>query len=307
MKYRYYLQKHSKRHAEAEALGIPLDSLAADIDDGLKERKDYIKMGQNEYQNGTFDCNECGETFSKFCKLTKHRRAEHNFDNELRSKNRGRSCPSRYKKQEHEPELSLNVTAAATATAKIADNDDLLTVMERKPWVRNHPHQPKSEFICETCDITFKQYDSIKEHMTSKHSNKDSFMCYKCNRTYPNRYYLQKHMKRHQSDQAQGEADHLDDNLVERMWKVHPHRPKSNFVCDFCQKTVRSYYSIRDHILSKHVSKKKETNKRSRKQMSCSQCDKKFVSIKCFKKHMLGHDINTCVVHVDASSEIAPN
>lgn len=284
-----------KRHAKAEAFGIPVDSLAVDIDDGLKQRGKYIRMGPNEARKSTFDCNECGETFSKFCFLTRHRRAKHNFDNGFQCRKCGRSYPSRYylekhykqhERQENESKLNLNLTDHLDendggAAAKNNYDDDPLTLMERKPYVRPHPHQPKTGFICETCDTTYKRYESLKEHMVSKHSSKDSFMCTKCNRMYPNRYYLQKHMKRHQRDQPQEVVDHLDDNLIERnrYLKVHPHRPTSNFVCEFCQKTLSSYYSIREHMRSKHVSK------RNRKQQPCTKCGKIFLSMKCLKKH----------------------
>lgn len=299
-KNRYYLQKHLKRHAEAEACGIPMESLPVDLDDGLMERKRYIRMGPNEKRNSSYACQECGHEFSKFSYLTQHRRAKHGFDNGFRCKKCGRNYPSRYylekhykkhEKQENKPELNLNFTVNNVDDVvddEDDDDDDHSTLMEQKQYVRNHPHQPKTKFICETCDDVFKRYDSLKEHMTSRHSNKESFMCSKCNCMYPNRYYLQKHMKRHQHGQQKEELDHLDDNLVERnqYFRVHPHRPTSNFICDFCHKTLSSYYSIREHMFSKHTKKKYEKeNETEKKPRPCPRCSKTFLSRRRLEKH----------------------
>lgn len=196
-----------KCHATAEEFGVSIGGLAVDIDDGLKQRSEYHKMGTSKDRNGTFDCNECGETFSKFWCLTRHRREKHNFDNGFQCKTCGRSYPSRYflekhykqhKRQENKPELSLDVTNHDGAAA---DDDDPLTLMKRKPYARGHAHRPKSEFICETCDTTYKRYNSLKQHMITKHSSNESFVCSKCDRMYPNQYYLRKHMMRNQCGQ----------------------------------------------------------------------------------------------------------
>lgn len=114
---RYYLTKHMKRHAAAEAAGIPIEELAVDLDYGLMERSRYVRMGPNQDRNASFECNECGETFKKFCYLTQHRRAKHGFDNGFQCKKCGLNVTSRYylskhmkrhEQQESEPELNLN-------------------------------------------------------------------------------------------------------------------------------------------------------------------------------------------------------
>lgn len=299
-----------KRHQAAEACGIPVESLAVDLDNGLMQRSRYIRKGPGEKRNSSFECNECGQLFYKFSYLNQHRRRKHGFDSSFQCKKCGLYYPSQYDLDEHnkqhekpanEPESELNLNYFVDEVDDDDDKDDendddddedddendnhknsnQSTIAKRKPYVRNHPHQPKTKFTCETCDVTFKRYDSLKEHMTSKHLSKESFKCTKCHRMYPNRYYLQKHMKRHQRDQPQEEVDHLDDNLIERnqYFRVHPHRPTSKFVCDICHKTLSTYYSIGEHMLSKHI------NKEGKKRLSCPICKKTFLSRKRLGKH----------------------
>lgn len=257
-----------KRHASAERLGIPFDSLAVDIDDGLKERSRYNRMS-----NG-FQCKKCGRNYPSRYHLAKHYK--------------------HHEQQENETELNLNDDADAAADGAAAADDDHSIIMKRRPYVRSHPHQPKTEFICEACDVTFKRYVSLKEHIASKHASKGNFTCSKCNRTYPNRYYLQKHMKRHQGGKLKEEVARLEENLIERnqYHRAHSHRPTSNFECDFCHKTLSSYYSIREHMLSKHRSKKKAQTKTKTKPNPCPKCGKKFLSEKRLERHncaMLGY------------------
>lgn len=301
---RYYLTKHLKRHQLCEIPAQCTDEMRVniDLDAGLMERAKYIR-GPNrriktyqrkdheansnvecelvdgsllkkeltdvvdEHVMEEFKCEKCSKTFQKFYLLTEHKRYVHSLDNGFRCKKCGRRYPSRYYLSKHMKLHDLN-----------RDLDE--NMAERKPYVRNHPHQPKSHFICDLCGTVLKQYDSLKEHMISKHSSKDSFECMICNRFYPNRYYLQKHTKRHKSNKDTYDAN-LDENLMERnrYIKVHPHRPTSNFTCDICQKVVSSYYSMKKHMRSRHTEKFKIKH-------PCPICSRIFASEQRLSKHM---------------------
>lgn len=274
-----------KRHEAAEASGIPMDS---NLDNGLMARSRYVRMGPNENRNSTFECNECGQTYKKFSHLTQHRRAKHDFDNGFQCKICGRKYTSRYylakhykrhEKQETEPEANEN----------FSDEDDELIVVEQKPYVEIQSQQSEFEFICEICDAPFNRYDSLNEHIASMHSTTESFMCNECDNVYPNQDCLQEHMKIHQSGmEAQQDLDDLDDDLVERRqyYRVHPHRPTSKFVCDYCQKTLSSYYSMSVHMLSKHST----AEERERQGRSCIKCNRTFLSKKTLEKHHCAMD-----------------
>lgn len=176
----------------------------------------------------------------------------------------------------------------------------VLFLKVKKQYVRSHPHQPTTEFICETCDLTFKRYELLREHMTMTHKSEESFLCNQCHNVFPNRYYLCKHMKRHQREQAQEDLKHLDDDLFERKqyFKVHPHRPTSNLVCDICKKTLANYYSLRDHMFSKHLSKKK------RSKLTCSKCKSIFLSKHRLEMHCIAMHSNNPILIDESKSKV---
>lgn len=275
---RYYLTKHLKRHEDLERCGLSADQLVEDLDENLMERNKYVRSEPNQF-NTSFDCDECGTTFSKFCFLTEHKRSKHSQEKAFRCRKCGRYYQSRYYLAKHMKRHENVTNSSDLVIDNSSDCDEDL--IERKPYVRNHPHQPKSDFVCESCGMTYKRYELLKEHMISNHSSKESFMCKFCQRSYPNRYYLQKHMKRHAKTKTdEDEYNNLDKDLMERRRyiRVHPHRPTSNFECDICHKVLSSYYSIREHMHSKHSKKSKEKH-------TCPKCNKIFVSKKRLKKH----------------------
>lgn len=278
---RYFLTKHLKRHEEAEAKGVPLD---ADLDEGLMERSRYIRSDPKQ-DKSSFDCEICGIKYTKFCYLTEHMRSKH-WQNSYQCRKCLRCYPSRYYLQKHVKRHGVHSKENDKVVLLSSDDengDDCdVNLMERRPYVRNHPHHPKSEFTCDTCGIVYKRYELLQEHMTSNHSGKECFKCNICNRTYPNRYYLQKHLKRHKEKRNEKGEENLDEDLIERSkyFKAHPHRPTSNFCCDICNKTLSTYYSIKEHMISKHSIQTKQKR-------SCSKCDKTFVSKKRLEKHFL--------------------
>lgn len=287
---RYYLTKHLKRHEEAEQMGVPEEQLFGDLDDGLMERNKYIRPEPNEKEKTEFECQECGIVFKKFFLLTEHKRAKHSDENGFPCRKCGRSYPNRYylakhlKRHENETETEMITVDDNESLDKIDLIEDSLVgeeknVIERMHSAQDHPHQPKSEFICESCGLVYQRYELLKEHMISNHSSKASFMCHICNRLYPNRQHLAKHMKRHLS-QPKDEDDNFDKDLVKRCKyiKVHPHRPTSNLTCDICKKVLSSYYSMKEHMRSRHSRKAKVKH-------ACSKCKKLFVSKKRLKKH----------------------
>lgn len=362
---RYYQAKHMRRHVEAEKLGIPEEQLFGDLDEGLMQRNKYICLKPNEkdkFSNSEFECEECGQVFNKFYKLTEHKRTKHGFENGFQCRICRRCYPNRYylakhmKRHRESAEIAtmdetmdetfdyqdyiypeeekmvvvenidhLNNAVTFNNTVPLDNSihpDDIISqenivplentlplvnldttisikksdsleqidligeysigqknaTVERRSYVRNHPHHPKSDYTCETCGLVFKKFELLKEHMTSNHSSESSFKCYICKRLYPNRYYLQKHIKKHKSNSVNNDDDNLDKGLMARKEyvRVHPHRPVSNITCDICNKVLSSYYTMKDHVKSKHSRKVKHP---------CKVCNKLFVSKKRLIKH----------------------
>lgn len=298
---RYYLTKHLKRHEEAEKNGIPFDQLAEDLDAGLMERNKYVRAERNE-RKSSYNCDDCGITFKKFCLLTEHRRSKHSVDNGFRCYKCGRSYPSRYYLTKH---LKRHTETDTMAVIEFNDKSSECDNPLIEPFIPTqyqiiHASQPKAEFTCDFCGLVYGSYDLLTEHMVSNHSDSASFICNICNGVYPNRFCLEKHMKQHQQHQEpqkhhdnhevkaqeivrseeQFIANNLDENLVERekYIRAHPHRPLSNITCDICQKVLRSYYSLKEHMLLKHSSGTKGKH-------SCPLCKKLFASKKRVEKH----------------------
>lgn len=296
---RYYLTKHLKRHEEAEKNGIPMDQLAGDLDAGLMERNKYVRAEPNEHKS-SYDCDDCGMTFKKFCLLTEHRRAKHSVENGFRCRKCGRHYPSRYYLTKH---MKRHAETDTMAIIEVNDESSEYDKQLIEPFIPipipipipiNHSNQQKSEFTCDSCGLIYNTYDLLNEHMITNHSDSatSKFICNICSGVYPNRYSLEKHMKQHHdnhemetnesvNNEAQLIANTLDENLVERerYIRAHPHRPLSNITCDICQKVLKSYYSLREHMLLKHSSGVNSKH-------SCSICKKLFVSKKRVEKHM---------------------
>lgn len=300
------------------------------------ERAKYVRSDPND-QKTEFECDECGRIFKKFFLLTEHKRSKHEFGFLCRKCNR--SYPNRYYLAKHMKQHEDKNCEQNMIDADDDFSDGGQVVIERR---HNHPHQPKSEFICDFCGMVYKTYDLLQEHMTTNHSSVASFMCSICNKLYSNRSHLDKHIKKHL--QKQNEMDNeenkdeeeveevievenigikvendeqernekevateldkkrhakkrkrsaqrrenqcvdletdLDEELIQRnmYMRAHPHRPKSNFTCDICQKVLSSYYSIKEHMSSKHTKKTKVKH-------PCPTCKKLFVSKKRLRKH----------------------
>ncbi|XP_031638773.1 zinc finger protein 91-like [Contarinia nasturtii] len=269
---RYYLAKHMKRHEELEKNCISIDQFEGDLDEDLVARNKYLRPDPNETKS-SYDCDECGLTFTKFHKLTEHIRSKHSDDNGYRCTKCGRCFPNRYYLTKHKKIHENN-----TRSINVTDDES----NEQRPYTINQPHQRNSTFVCNTCGMIYPKYELLQEHISSNHTSLESFMCGVCNRSYPNRHDLVKHMKRHQSDTKVEEkiANVVEENLVKRhkYFRAHPHRPVSNFECDICKKVLSSFYSMEDHMKSKH-------SKKSKTRYPCSKCKKDFMTKKRLKQH----------------------
>lgn len=256
---RYYLAKHMKRHEELEKYGTPIDQIVGDLDEGLIERIPYVRSDTTDAMS--FDCKECGITFQKFHRLTEHNRSFHSNDNGYQCQKCNRCFPTRYY-------LSKHKKRHADAANSIDVFDD--ASVEQKPDIYDLPHQMKDNFICDFCGMIYNTFELLQEHKISNHLSLEATS------NLPTKH------NDHQRKNIEGKTKHidLDQNLMERQkyYRVHPHRPVQNLECDICKKILSSYYSMKDHMKSKHSQK-------SKIQHPCEMCKKKFKSKKRLERH----------------------
>lgn len=277
---RYYLAKHLKRHEEAEKNGISLDELGADLDEGLMERNKYVRQKSTEQQKSSYECDDCDETFRKFCLLTEHRRMKHSNNNGYSCIKCGRRYPNRYYLTKH-MKRHQNTTVIIDENDEISIGSDDLMDQKMPIATEMTAQEPKIEFGCESCGMVYNSNEQLTEHMTSNHSENPNFKCNICNSELSNHYYLQKHMTQHQTQPAAADKN-IDDDLIVRegYFRVHPHRPSTNFTCDICHKMFSTYYLINDHMKSEHSNK-------VYKKYTCTKCGKRFEMKKRLERHKI--------------------
>ncbi|KAG4067222.1 hypothetical protein HA402_000213 [Bradysia odoriphaga] len=160
----------------------------------------------------------------------------------------------------------------------------------------------KPQFPCFKCGRTYSSRSNLLRHF--KRHEEDNYVdapdgqvfggvdeekvmrrtknCAKNELTQPN--YLVEVLL---DEQAALEKSQASEFTLKRRTKVpsHAHRPKT-FTCDFCQKTLASYYSIKEHMQSKHSAKRKA--KLAVKHM-CSVCGKQFTDRSNMRVHERTH------------------
>lgn len=163
-----------------------------------------------------------------------------------------RKYPSRYYLAKH-----LNRHKLAFENGQVMDDDLDEDLIERRKYVRIHPHRGDRNFTCDICGKSILRFEMLEEHMSLNHSALDSFQCNICQRTYPNRYFLQKHKSRHKTAAEIGIDvldDDLDKGLMERnkYRRLKPGERKVGLTCDECGLEFKHHYLLMEHKSSKH-------------------------------------------------------
>lgn len=147
------------------------------------DRKRVYMKSHPHQPAANFECDICGSILKKYRTLADHMNEVHSSTFSFKCRICARLYPSRYYLAKH-----LNRHKQAFETKKkthIVDLDEDL--MERRKYVRNHPHRPQMDFNCDICGKAISRFDLLEEHMSTNHSAHDSFQCRICSRVYPNR------------------------------------------------------------------------------------------------------------------------
>lgn len=143
---------------------------------------------------------------------------------------------------------------------------------KKREYLRSHPHQPASDFICDLCGDgkTLKTFRGLIDHMNEIHLRNASYKCRICDKSYTTRYYLRKHFNRHK-DASVGETinDDLDYGLMER--KKYRRRLENqgpeDLTCDVCGRQFKHHYSLVEHKSSQHMAKS---------EFQCHKCERYY-------------------------------
>ena len=113
-------------------------------------------------------------------------------------------------------------------------------------------HNLDKPFGCDKCDKTYKQRNSLREHVLKSHDNISKFMCSTCFEKFPSRHLLKSHERIHT-----GEQGHVCDDcgvsfgskqaLEHHMSK---HNGQYNFVCPHCKKGYNCKTVFYEHTLT---------------------------------------------------------
>lgn len=245
-------------------------------------KREYIR-GHPHRPAENFICDLCGRTLKKFRTLIDHMSEVHSSKFSFKCRICERLYPNRYYLSKH-LKRHKEVFDGQQNGSMIVDLDDNL--MERKKYVRYHPHRPQMNFICDICGKSISRYDCLEEHMSTVHCAADSFQCRICGRVYPNRYYLTKHLARHKNAIAIGAnetAEDLDVDLMERNKynRLDPSQRQSGLKCDECGRQFKHYYLLMEHKNSRHSGVNA---------FQCRKCGRFYPNRYYLTKHMKRHD-----------------
>ena len=113
-------------------------------------------------------------------------------------------------------------------------------------------HNLDKPFGCDKCDKTYKQRNSLREHVLKSHDNISKFMCSTCFEKFPSRHLLKSHERTHTGEQGHvcddcGVAFGSKQALEHHMSK---HNGQYNFVCPHCQKGYNCKTVFYEHTLT---------------------------------------------------------
>lgn len=125
--------------------------------------------------------------------------------------------------------------------------------------LQEHSHdQKKYIFRCESCHFAFAELKHLEEHKARKHSD-PSFNCDKCRKAYSTQHSLSRHITSYHKNPGTFECSKCDrkfnrkDLLNKHLTK---HSENKNFICNICDKALKSKCALSAHISGLHLKKR---------------------------------------------------
>lgn len=252
-----------------------------------------------------FECTECGTAFkykTNLCRHMKiHRRTALSGDAQVASTSQTAQS-TRHDKDVTSPwrEATCSVSREVYSESSLASH------------MRPHKHEKDThEDTCELCQATFSSKAQLKEHLSS-HKRRGKLQCPGCSKTFDYYSELKRHMVSHKftSREIQKRLKRGSKTCVSKpksmgKHKGHrlPHKTKNTFNCSVCGKRYEQKSSLHRHqmLLHGHTNEKKDSAKQlsgnaSSGKQRCSMCQKEFLLMVNFLKHVLCHKTKSCLI-----------
>ena len=253
----------------------------------LAENSNINNAPKRKRRRGTFQCSQCGKSYTFEFNMKRHIRSAHSLNNDNTS-------ATEFTKNEQNKDKNSSTTTI--------QGDPLPTV----------EFQVEKPFKCTECDKNYTLDFNLKRHIKDAHKRlsddiksagsvqgKKSFKCRKCEKSYNLNYKLRLHMKSahinrstsitkpnsktdiHKGYKYKNECKSCcksfskETKLKKHMNKVH--EDHKNYKCESCGKSFSVAGSMKNHIHTIHE---------GHKNYKCESCSKSFGRAGSLKKHI---------------------
>ena len=135
-------------------------------------------------------------------------------------------------------------------------------VSERKHLCgkRKRHEKKKYVYICEECELTFKNKLTLDNHMVEIHKSEDKIKCTLCPK-YFSKAYIKAHMTKgaHKLRQSCSICGKSVAQMTIHMETIHKENSEKRFICDQCSKGFWSIGQLSNHKMNVHLKLKPYT------------------------------------------------
>ncbi|XP_046664412.1 zinc finger protein 808-like isoform X3 [Homalodisca vitripennis] len=234
-------------------------------------------------------CDICGKVFKSTGHLTSHKNFMHPTETDkvtCHICSKEFVCQVRFKK---------HMRTTHCKTRKYICEICQMTFKDKKTLdVHRTTHSLESPFKCDVCDKAFRTKYKLKTHLTS-HSG-EQFKCTACYRIFLSDTNLKIHIeKSHNNDVRSFHCEICDKDISTRSqyelhMKFHSDPEVQLYVCDLCGKCFESQIKCQRHRLYHDI---------DNKELHCSICNKTFKNNKILKNHIFLHSSDAVLYKCD--------
>ncbi|XP_045776707.1 zinc finger protein 70-like [Maniola jurtina] len=255
----------------------------------FKEHLQFCEQSQlhgNDYQDKSYNCNECNKKFKLQINFKKHLKNEHSKSpGSIKCQQCNVVCPDSEVLAQH---------VALIHQREVFECEHCGTSFVRRSHVSRHKLQKGCDgktvnsFPCEICDAVFTRKDNLMVHLRLQHIAKYSYSCKHCEYHTRNFSKLILHTQRLHMKNRNLECDHCGKVTGSRaaMTKHLEIHGEKKFACDVCGYQTYTIEVMRRHVLT-HVPDKPH---------KCPLCERSYIQKVQLQRHMKAHAGHCCAV-----------
>ncbi|KAJ8678411.1 hypothetical protein QAD02_014198 [Eretmocerus hayati] len=228
-----------------------------------------------------FVCNICGDTLSSLQRGKKHELEHHHNDH-------GHLCKICGRKFQNKHNMDQHYKSEHTQAVKEFSCSKCPRKFKFKTRLDHHLRSSHSInfFICQDCDIDFKNAVGLKKHNIHQHSGINAKVeCLECKARVPV-HGLRKHVDTHsaQKKNVPVVCQSCNQSFGTEVL-LENHRKKSHIQCASCPSVFSSTFTYKNHQLKVHNNEGKC--------YACPHCPKEFITESKRKRHLVTHSSST--------------